>query len=128
MENESDLFPWKSQEEKEFEYSILDEYYNELDQEREANKKVTDRILKALRNIKSEGWYNELIEYAKECEAHDPFNIVRDPKGEWQEEGYEYLGGAWVEQSYSYPCEDCYYGTVTVKIDEKRYLEMPFSC
>lgn len=133
MEEENQQFPgyhpWDSQEEKDFEYSILDDYYNELDQEREANKAITNEILNPLKSEKSEEWFKDLMDYAKEAETHNPFKIVEKPKGQWQEEGcYESLGGVWVEQSSPYPCEDCYYGTVTVKIDEKRYLEMPFSC
>jgi hypothetical protein len=120
--------PWASQEEKDFEYSIMDECYEEERKFNEKNKQKSDRILKVLRKIKGEEWYSELIDYSKEAETHNPFNIVRKPKGQYQEESdYELLGGVWVEQSTSYPCEDCYYGTVTVKIDEKRWLEMPFS-
>jgi len=128
-QDEADFYPWSSQEEKDFEYSIMDEYYAEETKFHENNKRISDRILKILKAVKSEEWYSELMEYSKEAETHNPFAIVRKPKGQYQgEDEYELLGGVWVEQSSSYPCEDCYYGTVTVKIDEKRYLEMPFAC
>ena len=127
-ENKPDFYPWTSQEEKDFEFSIMDEYYSEQIKFDENNSRITNRILKTLKLIKGEQWYSELMEYAKEAETHNPFTIVRNPIGDWQDEEYDLLGGVWVNQSNSYPCEDCYYGTVTVKIDEKRYLEMPFSC
>lgn len=132
MKNESiekeDFFPWESQEEKDFMDSMMEESYAEEIRFEENNKRISDRILAVLKKIKGEEWYSELMEYSEEAETHNPFNIVRKPQGQWQEEDYELLGGVWVDQMSSYPIEDSYYGTVTVKIDEKRYLEMPFSC
>lgn len=119
MENKN-YYPWNSQEEKDFDCEIM----FEIDK---AMQKVTDDILTEVKSEKGEKWLEELLEYAKECETHNPFKIVNTPKGEYQEENYELLQGAWVEQSSSYGCEDCYYGTVSVKIAEGRYLEMPFS-
>jgi predicted KAP-like P-loop ATPase len=127
--DENDFAPWQSQEEKDFEYSIMSEYFEEERKEAERTQIITNRILNALKNIKPCQWFEDLNDYAKESETHNPFKIVKKPKGNWQEEGdYESLGGVWVEQMGGYPIEDSFYGTVTVKIDEKRYLEMPFSC
>ena len=128
-QDEADFYPWSSQEEKDFEYSIMDECYAEEIKFDENNKRISDRILKVLKSVKSEEWYSELMEYSKEAETHNPFRIVKKPKGNWQKEReFESLGGVWVDQHGGYPIEDLFYGTVTVKIDDRRYLEMPYSC
>ena len=127
-QNAPDFYPWSSQEEKDFEYSIMDECYAEERKFDENNTRISNRIFKAVKSIKGEKWYSELIEYAEEAETQNPFRIVKKPTGKWQEEEYELLGGVWVEQFGGYPIEDSFYGTVTVKIDDRRYLEMPFSC
>ena len=107
----------------------MNEHYAEIEKEEERNIFLTDEILKPLREEKSEEWFKELTSYAEESGTHYPFEIVTKPLGKWQEEEeYPLLNGVWVEQSSSYGCEDCYYGTVTVKIDDNRYLEMPFNC
>jgi hypothetical protein len=126
---ENDYFPWSSQEEKDLDIEIMNECHQAEMHYAENCLRITNRILTVLKRVKGDQWYSELIEYSNEAEAHNPFIIVRSPVGQWQEESeYELLGGVWVDQSSSYPCEDCYYGTVTVKIDDKRWLEMPFNC
>lgn len=107
---------------------IMNEYYQELIRIDNLNEIKTNRILKVLKKIKSDKWYNDLIEYSKESGVNHPFNIVRETIGRYQEDDEYSFGGVWVNQSSSYPCEDCYYGTLYIKIDDKRYLEMPFNC
>lgn len=127
--DENDFSPWSSQEEKDFEFSIMSEYFEEERIEEEKRFKQTSRILNALQRIKPCQWFEDLTDYAKEAETHNPFRIVKKPKGNWQKETeFESLGGVWVDQYGGYPIEDSFYGTVTVKIDDRRYLEMPYSC
>lgn len=126
---ENDYFPWASQEDKDIDSEIMNECHQEEMRYDENCRRITKRLLNVLKRVKGDQWHSDLIEYAKEAETHNLFIIVRKPVGQWQAESeYESLGGVWVEQSSSYPCEDCYYGTVTVKIDDNRWLEMPFSC
>lgn len=107
---------------------VINEYYQELIRIDKLNEIKTTRILKVLENIKSKEWYLDLMEYSKESGVNHPFDIVRKTRGTYQEEEEYSFGGVWIEQSSSYPCEDCYYGTIYIKIDDKRYLEMPFEC
>ncbi len=95
-------------------------YYNE-------QKRITDRILKAIESIKGKDWVEQLQAYAKNCECHFPFAIVRKPKGQPQICDEDIFGTEWVDQYTGYECDD-YYGTLTIQIDEKRYLEMPYHC
>lgn len=126
---ENEFHPWSSQEEKDFEYSIMDEYYNEMRIEDVKNEAITNKIMNALEKIKSKEWMEDLKLCAIESETHNPFKIVKKPKGNYQKENeLENLEGVWVDQSGGYPIEDSFYGTITVKIGERRYLEMPFSC
>jgi len=125
---ENDYDSWDLDQEDQLSSDLMHEYYEEQYRLDEKNKRISDRVLKVLKRLKGDEWYSNLIEYAKEAEAHNPYLIVRKPLGQWQEESdYELLGGVWVDQSSSYPCEDCFFGTVTVKIDDRRWLEMPFS-
>ena len=127
--SEDAFYPFASKEDQDFEFSIMSEYFEEEKKEEEKRYKKTTRILNALQRIKPCQWFEDLNDYAKEAETHNPFKIVKKPKGNWQEETeFESLEGVWVEQHGGYPIEDSFYGTVTVKIDDRRYLEMPFSC
>jgi hypothetical protein len=127
--SEEDFYPYASKEERDFEWSIMSEYFEEERIEEEKRLKTTTRILNALQRIKPCQWFKDLNDYAKEAEVHNPFRIVKKPIGNYQEETEsESLGGVWVDQHGGYPIEDSFYGTVTVKIDDRRYLEMPFSC
>lgn len=124
----TDYSPWDSQEEKDFYFEIMNEGHQAEVELHNRNKETTARIFKVLQARKESAWVSELFAYSEEAETHNPFAIVRKPKGQWQEErDFPLLGGVWVDQSTSYPCEDCYYGTVTVRIDDKRWLEMPFN-
>jgi hypothetical protein len=124
--SEDDFYPFAS---KEDQFSIMAEYIEKERIEEEKQFKTTARILNALQRIKPCQWFDDLNDYAKEAEVHNPFRIVKKPIGNYQEETeFESLGGVWVDQHGGYPVEDSFYGTVTVKIDDRRYLEMPFSC
>lgn len=128
-DNKNEFWPWDSEEEKEQYFEIMDEHYEDIAAQQKEYQQKTDDILNEIKSLKSTEWMEELLQYAKDSEIHNPFEIVTKPKGQWQEESeYPTLGGVWVDQSSSYGCEDCYYGTVTVKVDENKYLEMPFAC
>lgn len=101
-------------------YAEEEAFYNE-------QKRTSERILKALESIKGSEWVEQLNKYAKDSECHHPFKVVKKPKGDLQECDYELFGDEWIDQHTGYECDD-YYGTVTIRIDEKRYLEMPFHC
>jgi len=128
FEHES-IFPlWDSKEEKDMYYEIMrenDEWERKL---REEELRINERILKAVQNFNTSEWLEDLKKYMEESEVNGTFKIVRKPQGQKQKENYEHLTEVWVNQSTSYPCEDCYYGTVTVEIKPGRWLEMPFSC
>ena len=127
--SEDDFYPFASKEDQEEQFSIMAEYFEEERIEEEKRFKTTTRILNALQRIKPCQWFEDLNDYAKEAEVHNPFRIVKKPIGNYQEETeFESLGGVWVDQHGGYPIEDSFYGTVTVKIDDRRYLEMPYSC
>ena len=127
--SEDDFYPFASKEDREEQFSIMAEYFEEERIEEEKRFKTTTRILNALQRIKPCQWFEDLNDYAKEAEVHNPFSIVKKPIGNYQEETeFESLGGVWVVQRGGYPIEDSFYGTVTVKIDDRRYLEMPYSC
>ena len=126
-QDDSDFDISYSQEEKDFEFSIMAEYYEEERIEEEKRLKTTNRILNALKKIMPIEWITDLKDYAKEAGVHNPFKIVKKPKGKYQTENeFKNLKGVWAEQQGGYPIEDSFYGTVTVKIDDRRYLQMPF--
>ncbi|MGH2666101.1 hypothetical protein [Flavobacterium sp.] len=105
----------------------MNEYFEELTIHRENEKRINDRILKAVEKLKGKDWFEDLKHYMKDAELCGTFSITRKPKGTFQKEGYEHLPGVWVDQYTGYECDD-YYGTVSVQLKENRWLEMPFSC
>lgn len=127
--SEDDFYPFASKEDRDFEFSIMAEYFEEETIKDEKRLKTTNRILNALQRMKPCQWFEDLNDYAKESQVHNPFKIVKKPVGTYQkEDDFKSLGGVWVDQNGGYPIEDSFYGTVTVKIDDRRYLEMPYSC
>jgi len=63
----------------------------------------------------------------EETEVGDAFKIVRKPRGESQKENYGQIKQLWVSQQAVGDSGDSWEGTVSVKIKEGRWLEMPFS-
>jgi hypothetical protein len=70
------------------------------------------------------------IEHVIEDSDHTyDFKIVDEPKGEFQQEDeYPVLGGIWVDQTTNggYTGDD-FAGTVSIKIDNRNYLEFAYS-
>lgn len=100
--------------------NFMKEYHNNC------NKK-NNRILKAIKNLNGEKFYKNLLKCMKETEVGDAFKIVRKPRGEVQEESYGQIKKIWVDQRAVGDSGDSWEGTVSVKIKEGRWLEMPFS-
>lgn len=123
-----DVYPFESQADNDFYFGIMDEHYQEEVKMQQLYKSQSDRIMDVLAKIKSSEWMQELKDYCIEAGAYNPFKIVRKPKGHYQEElEFPEFGGVWVDQYTGHEPDD-YYGTIAIKIDEKRWLELPYHC
>jgi len=88
--------------------------------------KHNEPILKAIKDEKGNDWYKELESLMEDSEVGGAFKIVEEPSGELQESS-ELIINEWVDQYSVGDSGDCWEGTITVKIGDKKYLEMPFS-
>jgi len=110
-------------EQKEFDKSFKD--WQEMEMlENEKNLKILEDIkLKVSDDI-----YQEILIIIEESEHTYNFQILDKPKGKFQEDDFEYLGGFWVDQTTNGGYDgDSYAGTVSIKIDEDEYLQFNYS-
>ena len=105
---------------------IMDDYGKSMKDYHDGIAKHNEPILKAIKAEKGNEWFSELEMLMEESEVCGAFKIVEEPNGEKQESS-ELIGDEWVDQYSVGDSGDSWEGTITVKIGDKRYLEMPFS-
>jgi len=97
----------------------MEEYYKRIDVHNAP-------ILEIIKQEKGEDWYAELCELIEESQIHGEFEIVKKPYGNKQEAS-ELIEWEWVDQRSVGDSGDSFEGFVTVKINDDKYLKMPFS-
>lgn len=105
---------------------IMDDYGKSMKEYHDGIVKHNEPILKAIKAEKGNEWFAELECLMEESEVGGAFKIVDEPSGEKQESS-ELIVDEWVDQYSVGDSGDSWEGTITVKIENKRYLEMPFS-
>jgi len=111
---------------KEFD-KVMDDYTKSVNEYNDECNRVNYRILKAIKSIKSDRFYEDLLSFMEDSQVCDKFKIVRKPVGNYQYENHGKIKRAWIDQRSVGETGDCWVGTVTVKIKLGRWLEMPFS-
>jgi len=106
--------------------SIIDDYGKAMREYYDGIVKHNEPILKAIKAKKGNEWFAELECVMIESEVGSAFKIVDEPSGRKQESS-DLIKYEWVEQYSVGYSNDIWEGTITVKIDDKKYLEMPFS-
>jgi hypothetical protein len=107
---------------------FLQQYYKDVREYDRETERVNNRILKAVENVIGKGFLRDLKNLIDESECSNRFSLVDTPKGDYQEESYHgCITGIWVVQHSQGMEGDSFYGTVTVKLKDCKYLEMPFS-
>ena len=105
----------------------MDAMYIAMDKEREIEDKKNQRIFHAIEHLRGKKFLKSLFKYINDLENIGLIQIVSEPKGDYQNEGYGQIRGAWVDQSTDgYIC-DSYYGTATIRITKKKFIEIPYS-
>lgn len=92
-----------------------------------------ERVLKAIKQVKGESFYNALGELIDDLEYTFDYSFVDKPKGNYQKEyWHKEIQGVWVDQwcNGGYVGDD-FQGDVYVRIRRKdkkdRYLKIPYS-
>jgi len=106
---------------------VMSSYDNFMKKHHDNCNRINNRILRAIKNIKGEKFYKDLLRCMEENEVGDGFNIVKKPRGEAQKEKYGRIKEIWVSQQAVGDSGDSWEGTVSVKIKDDKWLEMPFS-
>lgn len=117
----------RCKEEQAFYSEIMAEALEEEHQYMMEIKRHNDRILKAIKAVKGEHFTDDLIGFARECEADGKFRIVKKPSGDKQKENFGLIINAWVDQYSVGDSGDSFCGTVSVKLKKGKWLEMPFA-
>lgn len=106
----------------------MDDCYKGLiEYEKECNRR-NSRILRAIKSVKGRTFYKHVLQIIEESEGiYGVAEIVREPKGEFQEERYgRFIKGIWVNQ-WSVGMEgDSFEGYVFVEIKPGRYLKFGY--
>lgn len=91
--------------------------------------RVNNRLLQVLKKVKGRDWVNGLQSMMKSEGVHGPIAITRNrPNPILREDEDGPLKEVWVRQrSSGNPAGYGYYGTIWVKIDSRRYLELQFA-
>jgi hypothetical protein len=105
---------------------VMDDYGKEMTKYHEEIERNNTPILNAIKEENGQEFYDDLEAYMQESEVCGAFKIVTEPRGEKQEEG-GIIEFVWVDQRSVGDSGDSWEGTITVKISEVKYLEMPFS-
>ena len=103
----------------------MQDYYDEIRKEEEANKNFLDGIKKR----KGATFFKYLMEIIEESEGIKGLaQIVKEPIGSFQKDKKgRQIEGIWVNQYAAGDSGDSWYGTVCVKIDENEYLKFGYS-
>jgi hypothetical protein len=109
--------------------AFLNQYYKDAQEYDRETQRRNSRILKAIESQIGKGFTSDLKNLIEECECSSSRLVFVDkPKGDYQEESYHgCITGIWVVQHSQGMEGDSFYGTVTVKLKDCKYLEMPFS-
>ncbi len=108
-------------------HKIMDDYHEAMTEYHSECERHNNRILNAIKGIKGEQFFEDLMTFMEDCEVNNKFKIVRKPAGEYQSENYGKIKRSWVVQYSVGDSGDSWAGTVSVKIKKGRWLEMPFS-
>lgn len=122
------------QTEEENDYYMSQEFFNEImdecEEERikieEEEARVNNRLLNVILRVKGKKFYKDLLFIIKDCQVHGQFEIIETPQGKYQEEGHDAIKGYWVYQCQADDSGDSFYGGISVKLKEKKYLLMFF--
>lgn len=109
---------------------IMDDYHRVMNDHYKQASRHNTRILKAVGSVKGNAFRRNLIEAIKDSEANgEKMQLVKKPKGNFVKAKYgRQIPGYWCDQwNVGYEC-DCFEGTVTFKLKDEMYLEVPFSC
>ena len=103
---------------------------DELDRDREEERRVNSRLFAILRTVKGAKWMKGLEELLWHCEVCGAMSITRArPQDKhWQKAAFDPIKEMWVEQWSRGMDGDSFEGTIWVKIDNKRWLQLSFSC
>ena len=115
----------KEQEQQEFNRA-MDDYGKAMKEYHQGIERNNTPILNAIKAEKGNEWFAELKELMNESEVGGAFKIVDKPSGDEQEVS-GLIECEWIDQYSVGDSGDSWEGTVTVKISEGKYLEMPFS-
>lgn len=95
--------------------------------ERRINLK-NKRVLKAIKSIKGKGFYRKLMDEIEESEGIvGEIEIIKQPKGKYQECSGRLIPGIWVEQWGVGMEGDSWNGTICVQIKPNKYILWNFS-
>lgn len=111
-------------------YAMMDAAHAEIEKEQAIEKLSNDRLIKVLKKRNGTGWVKGLMLLCSDCDVHGRMEIVRNhPRKEyWQEENFGPIKEMWVLQYSVGDSGDSFAGTIWLKIDKKRFLQLMFSC
>jgi len=116
-------------------YYMSQEFYNEIMSEADAeedlriaeDKRVNDRIFKALISVKGKRFVSNLKKDLKENECDGGLKFSNRPKGEKQSNYWGNINGVYVDQYTGYECDD-YYGWIYFPIKNGKWLKCHYAC
>lgn len=110
--------------------NAMHEYAEFEKKEYENSQRINQRLLKAIQSVKGERFVNDLKDYLEDsADVIGPWEIVRETKGNYQEEDYNSLKGLWVDQWRNGGYEgDDFAGHIYIELKKDRYLKMYYSC
>lgn len=111
-------------EHEELAYEAYFEFQKEIEQE---NQKILGQLEQELPKEFFDS-IQKVIEETTEYFVPTPMKIVKEPRGEEQSEDTGTIKTIWVDQRSVGDSGDSYEGFVYVKLEENRFLQIPFSC
>lgn len=111
----------------EFLSSLQEEFDREMQQIREDRIRVNNRIFKAVESVRGRRFLNSLKRCLDSVEYDGFLDLVKTPKGQYQQEKTDRISGYWVEQWRSGMEADDFAGNVYIKLKDKLYIRAPYS-
>ena len=90
-------------------------------------KRWNSRLLKAIQSQLGKQFLDDVVECLEESEAQGKLELVRKPRGQWQEEYHESFDGIWVDQWSIGDTGDSWNGYVCIELKKGLWLKTFYS-
>lgn len=107
----------------------MEEFLGQMESDEEERRAKDQSILMDIvKPLVSEDEFNDILEILHDCDITYDYSIEDEPKGDYQEEDYDFVKCAWVNQTTNGGYNgDEFAGTVSIKLPNEKYFQFYYS-